>query len=241
MRILHSSLFRALCAVVIGVLLIRRPGDTLVWMTVAIGILFLVSGILSCITYMVARSRYNRSLQNESGVELYDRNGKAIRHRKPFFPIVGIGSIVLGLILAVMPSTFVTYLMYVLGAILIIGGASQLFTLISVARKLRISLFFYILPIVILLTGIYTIMQPGESASLTLIVIGWAMLVYGIVETVNVIKISIGMRRVAKQQEEAAAREAEEAVEVTETDDSAASSSSDASSASADGDEEETL
>lgn len=240
MRILHSSLFRALCAVVIGVLLIRRPGDTLVWMTVAIGILFLVSGILSCITYMVARSRYNRSLQNESGVELYDRNGKAIRHRKPFFPIVGIGSIVLGLILAVMPSTFVTYLMYVLGAILIIGGASQLFTLISVARKLRISLFFYILPIVILLTGIYTIMQPGESASLTLIVIGWAMLVYGIVETVNVIKISIGMRRVAKQ-EEAAAREAEEAVEVTETDDSAAADEADASSASAAGDGEETL
>ena len=43
MRILQSSVFRALCAIIIGVLLIKFPDNTVKGITVAIGVLFLVS------------------------------------------------------------------------------------------------------------------------------------------------------------------------------------------------------
>ena len=55
MKILQSSLFRAICAIAIGILLIKYPDNTVTWMTVAIGVLFLLSGIISVIVYVNAR------------------------------------------------------------------------------------------------------------------------------------------------------------------------------------------
>lgn len=205
MRILQSSVFRAICAVVVGILLIKNPGDTMIGITIAIGVLFLVSGIISCIAYLIARRSY-LSAQKDN-VELYDSNGNAIRRHKPMFPIVGIGSVLLGVVLALMPGTFVSFLMYFLGAILILGALSQLFSLIAASRRFSISLWFYLCPVIILLTGLFVVFKPMESASLPLIIIGWGMIVYGVVECINVIKVYLATRQAAK---------AAEAVEVTE-------------------------
>lgn len=69
MRILQSALFRALCAIVIGVLLIRYREQTMTWITITIGVLFFLSGIISLTTYFVSR-------KNTLDVEIYDANGK---------------------------------------------------------------------------------------------------------------------------------------------------------------------
>ena len=55
MRILQSSVFRAICAIVIGALLIKFPDNTVKGITVAIGVLFLISGLISCVTYFWAK------------------------------------------------------------------------------------------------------------------------------------------------------------------------------------------
>ena len=117
-KILRSSIFRAICAIITGVLLVNNPDSTVVGITIAIGVMFLISGVISCATYLNAR-------KNAKDTEVYDAQGRLIMSSRPPLPIVGIGSILLGLILAVMPGAFVTSLMYVLGALIILGAVNQ--------------------------------------------------------------------------------------------------------------------
>ena len=181
MKTLLSSLLRAACAIAVGALLVKYREQTVEWITVAIGVLFFVSGVFSCVTYFVARGK-------SSDIEVYDSDGRRLTAPKPVFPIVGLGSLILGLILAIMPTAFITYLVYVLAAILILGAVSQLASLIAASRMARIGIYFWIMPALTLLIGLVAIISPGSIASAPLFVIGWAMIVYGAVETVNAMK-----------------------------------------------------
>ncbi len=183
MKILQSSLFRALCAVVVGALLVKYREQTMTWITVLTGVMFFVSGVFSCVTYFVARGR------KDSDIEIFDAQGNRLKPLRPTFPIVGVGSLVLGLVLALMPGTFIDSLMYVLAAILILGSASQFASLINVSRVARIGFYFWIMPTLTLLIGIVAVVSPSSIATAPLFVIGWAMMVYGVVEIVNSVKI----------------------------------------------------
>ena len=116
MKILQSSVFRAICAIAIGILLIKYPDNTVTWITIAIGILFLLSGIISLVVYYHA-------LKNVSEYKITDAEGNVVAgDTKPTFPIVGVGSAILGLILALTPTVFVKALMYIIGAVLVLGA-----------------------------------------------------------------------------------------------------------------------
>ena len=112
-KIFQSSVFRALCAIVIGALLVVYPDNTVTGITIAIGVLFLVSGIISCVTYFWSK-------RHVSDYKIYDAEGRLVAGEQPTFPIVGIGSAILGLILALMPTAFISALMYIIGIILIV-------------------------------------------------------------------------------------------------------------------------
>lgn len=182
MKILRSSVFRAICAIITGILLINNPDSTVRWITIAIGVMFLVSGVISCATYLNAR-------KNAVGAEIYDAEGRLIASPRPPFPLVGIGSILLGLILAVIPGTFVKSLMYVLGVLIILGAVNQFIALAGARRVFRAPAWFWVCPSVILITGIFVIVKPMESAELPLLIIGWCLLFYGVTECVNAVKI----------------------------------------------------
>ena len=182
MKILRSSVFRAICAIITGILLINNPDSTVRWITIAIGVMFLVSGVISCATYLNAR-------KNAVGAEIYDAEGRLIASPRPPFPLVGIGSILLGLILAVIPGTFVKSLMYVLGVLIILGAVNQFIALAGARRVFRVPAWFWGCPSVILITGIFVIVKPMESAELPLLIIGWCLLFYGVTECVNAVKI----------------------------------------------------
>ena len=51
MRLLQSSVFRAVVAIIVGALLVKYREDTVTWLTIAIGILFFLSGLTSVIIY----------------------------------------------------------------------------------------------------------------------------------------------------------------------------------------------
>ena len=140
MKVVHSSFFRALCAIIVGALLIQYREQTVTWITIAIGVLFFLSGVISIATYFSAK-------RNASKVGIvYDANGKQISGLVPSFPIVGIGSLILGLILALMPNTFINSLMFILSVILIMGALTQ-FTNLATARKMGGVGFVYSLPL----------------------------------------------------------------------------------------------
>lgn len=181
MKILQSSAFRAICAIAIGVLLIKFPDNTVKGITVAIGVLFLVSGLISCVTYFWSK-------RNVSEYKIYDAEGNLVAGEQPTFPIVGIGSAILGLILALTPTAFVSALMYVIGAILILGAITQYMNLINGRRYGRVSFWYWITPTLIMLTGIYVLVKPMTPLSMAMLILGWCTLVYGVVELVNALK-----------------------------------------------------
>ena len=95
MKVIQSSLFRALCAIIIGALLIQYREQTVTWITIAIGVLFFLSGVFSLLSYMSAK----RSAEKMKGQYLYDAQGNHIIGMRPNFPLVGLGSLIFGLVL----------------------------------------------------------------------------------------------------------------------------------------------
>lgn len=182
MKVLQSSVFRAICAIAVGAMLIKNPDSTVKGITIAIGVLFLVSGVISCLAYFNARLH---SAENE----VYDANGKLLVGGKPMFPIVGVGSVILGFVLALMPGAFVASLMYVLGAIILLGAFNQFMVLIQVRKYAVLPLWYWVSPTLILLTGLFVMIKPMETAGLPLLILGWCLLLYGVSECINAFKI----------------------------------------------------
>jgi uncharacterized membrane protein HdeD (DUF308 family) len=163
----------------------------------AIGTLFLLSGIIALISYWNAR-------RHAGEYTITDAEGNVISGSQPSFPIVGVGSVILGLTLLLSPDMFVRWLMYILGAMIIIGSINQLIILIAARRFGSISAFFWIAPIVLLIVGILIFVKPMESAELPLIILGWCMLVYGVTEVINSLMVYSLRKQMKRQQEEAA-------------------------------------
>lgn len=182
MKIFQSSIFRALCAIATGALLVKYREETVTWMTITIGTVFFISGVISCVAWFSARRK-------SPDVEIYDAQGRPLAAPAPSFPIVGMGSIILGGMLALAPNTFVNGLVYVLAAILILGALNLFFNLATATKFAHIGCAWWVLPAVILLVGLVAVVKPSAIASMPLLVIGWGMMVYGVVELTNAIKL----------------------------------------------------
>lgn len=194
MKILQSSIFRAICAIAIGILLIKFPDNTVTWITVAIGILFLLSGIISLVVYLNAK-------KHVSEYKITDAEGHVVAGEKPTFPIVGVGSIILGFLLALTPNVFITALMYIIGGILILGAINQYMNLVNARKYGKIGFGYWIFPSVILLIGLYVIIKPMAPASMAMLVLGWCSLLYGVTEMINSLKFYSDKRKVRQAQE----------------------------------------
>lgn len=182
MRILQSSIFRALVAIVIGVLLIKYPDNTVTGITIAIGVMFLLSGLVSLLTYWNAR-------RHAGEYKIYDAAGNLIAGDQPTFPIVGIGSIILGCILATMSATFISLLMYVIGIILVLGAVGQFMTLISARRYASVALWYWLCPSLTFIIGLYVMVKPMAPLEMAMTVLGWLSLFYGVTEIINAWKV----------------------------------------------------
>lgn len=188
-----SILLRSIGAIIIGVLLIKYSNNAVLWLTILIGVIFLLSGLVSCITYLTGRNR-----KGIDGIQILDATGRDITPARPSFPIIGLGSLLLGGLLTFAPSLFINFLVYGLALILILGALNQFFNLSSASRIVKIGLFWWIVPALILLTGLIALVKPSIIATAPLYIIGWCMIIYGVVEMINNIKISRCRRDYAK-------------------------------------------
>jgi uncharacterized membrane protein HdeD (DUF308 family) len=116
------------------------------------------------------------------------------------FPFAGLGSTILGVILAVMPVDFIIGVTYVLAALLIIGAIQQIVSLLLARRFASIPLLFWFFPVVTLVVGILVVAHPMDTATLPLKVIGWAMMFYGVVECINTVKIHLARKKYIEAQ-----------------------------------------
>lgn len=219
MKTVQTAFIRAIIAVVVGLLLIKYREDTVTWITIIIGVLFIISGLISCIVYLV-----NRNAKPTAAVDV---EGRPISLNKPTFPVVGIGSLVLGVVLAAFPNLVVNWMVYIFGAILIFGAVGQYVTLAGVVKLSKLSLYFWLMPSFVFVVGLIALFKPSWIASAPLLFLGWAMVFYGVVECANAFKIMNIHRQVARieaqQQAECEAMEAD-AVEVGTHDETETSS-----------------
>lgn len=203
MKVLQSSLLRAVVAIIVGVLLVKYREDTMRWMTIAAGILFFLSGLISVIVYYYEKREIARSPYT------FDQTGNEIRRHSPIFPFIGVGSMLLGIILMVMPTDLLIGVTYVLGAMLILGAASQLFNLFMSRRFWSIPIIYWLFPTILLGIGILVVAKPMETATLPLKIIGWALMVFGVVECVNAFSIFRARKKFLLEQEKTSAIEQE--------------------------------
>lgn len=196
MKIFFSSLVRAIVAAIVGLLIIEYREDTVRWITVASGVLFFVSGVISCAIYYSSKRFSDEQ-------KVYNAEGKEISAGlSPTFPLVGLGSIILGIILALMPVSFISGVMYALAAILILGAINQYVNLGKATRYCRVGLFYWLLPTIVFLVAIFLIVKPIEVAATPLLITGWCLLLFAATEVINGLKLMIANHKRKAMEEE---------------------------------------
>lgn len=188
MKVLQISAVRAIIVLVTGFLLVKYREDTMTWMTITVGVLFLISGLVACMVYYFEKEKVAKK---SAKAALQEGQQEEEDLKSPSFPIAGVGSIVLGIILAVMPNTFTTWMVYILSALLILGAVNQFMNLARSRQYARVPVYMWIFPTISMVVAILLISRPIETDALffTLKVIGWAFMYYGVFEFVLIIRM----------------------------------------------------
>ena len=192
MRILQSSIVRAICAIVVGYLLVIYRTEMVQWLTIATGALFFISGLISVIAYYAEKRKAVKTAERLAAMaEMRDGNDAPENPED--------------IERAIMPSSKDLAMSSEL-AILILGAINQYFNLASVRKISTIPFIFWLFPTIILGVGIFMLVKPMEMSALPFRILGWCMIFYGVVECINNIKIYR-----AKKQYEDTQRKLEEA------------------------------
>ena len=198
MKVLQISAIRAIIVLVTGFLLVKYREETMTWMTITVGILFLLSGLVSCIAYYFEKEKVAKKTAK---AEQQEGQQEEENLKSPSFPIAGVGSIVLGIILAVMPNTFITWVVYILAALLILGAVNQFMNLARSRQYARVPVYMWLFPTIILAVAILLISKPIETAQLPLLVLGWAFMYYGVLEFILIIRMYLVRKSYEKAEE----------------------------------------
>jgi len=195
MKLLLQVFLRALCAITVGALLIKYRQEMVQWLTITIGVLFFISGLIATVMAYASKKIQNKVYNDINNSDIANE-GCGYTIKKPsrgwyLGTAAGVGSMLLGIVLALMPETFVDFLVYVLSALLIIGAIQQYANLFATSRMVRLNIGYWIMPTLLLIAGIVAVAFPSVIASSPLFFIGWCMIIYGAIECVNGIKAYI--------------------------------------------------
>ena len=165
MKAMNNFVIRGICAIIMGVLLVAWPEAAIVYLIIAIGAMFLVPSLFSLVGYFVKG-----------------------RQLGMMFPIVSVGSLLFGLWLMISPAFFVGILMYVLGAVLVFAGISQIVQLVNARGWTQVPVGYYVMPVLILLAGLVVLLNPFAAATIPFIILGVSSIVYGVTDIINLIR-----------------------------------------------------
>ena len=163
------ALLRGLIALLLGILLVFWSQGAVLYLIMVVGCLFLIPGIFSLWSH-------------------YRQTSVEGHHRFGWSQVLGIGSILFGLCLIINPVFFEKSLMYTLGVILSYAGLSEIIQLATARQWMRVPSGFYVIPILVMLVGIFILFNPIESANVPFIILGIGCMVYGISDMINVIR-----------------------------------------------------
>lgn len=149
---------KAVCAILVGVLLIASPGTYTLLMVRIIGGVILVAGLVPVAGFW---------FPSPSSVG------------RPPLPVFGVGTILLGIMLILVPQVFVRALMYVLALLFLMCGVQQFVGQVSARGSRPLRWWPLFLSVALVALGIFVLANPMQSASVPFFLLGVGSIVYG--------------------------------------------------------------
>lgn len=162
MKGINFSFLRIVSALIIGLVLVLFPDRAGEYFIITIAVVFMIPSLISIISYLVQPAE--------------------ARHR---FPVEGVGSLLLGVLLIAMSAFFSRFVTIVLGFILVMGGVQQIASLLLARRWMPVPVAFYVIPVLVLIGGLVSMINPMGVQKTAFIVIGAGSLVYAVSELIN--------------------------------------------------------
>ncbi len=151
------------------------------WLAVTIGVLFFLSGFISCLGFYCEQDKVRRIVAKNP--ELKPKS------KLSMIPLAGIGSMLIGVVLALIPNTFIIWIAYILAGLFIIGAINQFINLASSRQYAHVPLLYWLFPTITLIIAGLVIAKPMQAASLPLLVIGWLAIFYGVIELIFLLRL----------------------------------------------------
>ncbi|MBO5873438.1 MAG: DUF308 domain-containing protein [Rikenellaceae bacterium] len=159
---------RGISAIVLGLVFMIWPGSSIDYIMRILGIVLLIIGVITLTNYL-------RIKKHHTGLQYNQR----------VTPYMAALMLAVSLLLLIFPRVFVNFIMIIMGVLLLIA-ALELFATISWRRKFGIiPRFFYIFPLVLVISGVLVITQPFATATGVWVLCGAALVFYGIVELLS--------------------------------------------------------
>ena len=169
------SIITIIVTAVLGVLLVAKPDEMIAYTSLIIGSGIMISGAASIINYLV------------------NKNSKL-----PL--IMGIIAVISGIIICCAYRQIVSVMIFFMGIILLVGGILDLVNSIDVAKRHYHSwLFTVILSIASIVLGILSIVNPFDTQSKIVQLIGSGFIIFAVLELAAYIQVQI----IAKKASEA--------------------------------------
>ena len=172
-----SGLLRAIVAIAIGTIMIVSKTDAMVLIVRIIASFVFASGLVSLLVGYKNRRDGRMPLMGVNGIVDLVISGLAFA----FAPVVA------GLVV------------YIIGFILLGFGLFQLITIGSASRVMRMGVFAFVMPVLVLLAGAFLLARPAFLGTAVGTVAGVALIIYGVSELVS----SLKMRQAIDQYREA--------------------------------------
>ena len=158
-----SGLIRALTAIAIGVVMVLSKTNALELVVRMIAAFIIASGIVSAFVGYRNKANGTMSLMGFNAVV----------------------DIILGVLLFMFPGFVAGLLIYLIAFILICLGLFQIASLFSANRVMKVGLWSYVLPFLVLAAGIFLITKPAFVGEAIGVVAGACLIVYGVSELLS--------------------------------------------------------
>lgn len=154
---------RALTAIAIGIVMVVSKTNALEMVVQIIAAFLLASGVVSLVIGYRNRQNGTMGLMGFNAVV----------------------DIILGFLLFMFPGFVAGLLIYLIAFVLIFFGLFQMISLFSARRVMAVSIWSYLLPIIVLAAGVFLMVKPAFLGEAIGIVAGVCLIVYGVSELLS--------------------------------------------------------
>lgn len=166
-----SGPIRALTALAVGIVMVISKANALELVVRIIAAFLLASGIVSLLVGYRNRTNGTMGLMSVNAVV----------------------DIALGFVLFMFPGFVAGLLIYLIGFVLIVSGAMQLMSLLSANGIMKVGLWAFIFPVLVLSAGVFLVFNPSFVGEAIGVVAGAALIIYGASELLSSWKMKKAM------------------------------------------------